>query len=827
LRWFCSVSSVPVLGLVCWFTATSCISSPAYDKAETVAPLDGSLEQSKPVANDNEPNAAVGYEELSAYYGFKEIEIVKLDYNIKDLRTADFNGDGRIDIALANNRKAAIELLLQKAGISEEENSPVLSEDEDVNRLAGPSRFRRETVPVSQKIYCLVCGDLNSDGLMDLAFYGEPRGLYVILQKPGPAEGEKAKSLSWHRRQKIEINDGLVTSGSLVCADLNNDGRADLALAGREAVYLITQKEDGTLAEPVKYATTSLVKEIATGDLNGDGLNDLVTLTKEQEKCFHIRFGLATGQLGPEIELSIDKPLRLILSDIDGLAGDEVLAVDAISGRLACYKFSSKSQAREQWPVLFYPLPVEKQNTNRDLEIGDFNGDGLADIVISAPEAAEVIFYRQIKALGLAEPVRFPSFSDISSLSAADVDGDGKTELIVLSTKEKVIGLSKFENQRFSFPRPLAIDGDPLAMDLADVDNDGDVDCVYIGKDANDKRFIGVVKDVGAGDKSEAARIKTILDKLNADPEGLKIADVDQDGLKDALIFIKYENPLLVRQVEKDRFEQVDSPSAQMGLIKSASLSSTSLANVDGKAGEELLLAQGNFARSLVFAEGKSWKVLDQYNAKSTENSIWAVAAFNIDEASTAPPAILLLDGQKGRLQVLKATDNKTYRFVKELDVGKWNNATHLKMCFAPLTGGETKSILLFDSQKFALVSPPTSGNTSYGLDQCFVYETRIKDGAYGNLAAGDINSDGSADLVMVEYKRNHIEILAIGPEFKPIPAMRFKVFEQKSYRQQRVLSPTRFTVEPREMTIADVTGDGREDLVTIIHDRIIVYPQD
>ena len=34
-------------------------------------------------------------------------------------------------------------------------------------------------------------------------------------------------------------------------------------------------------------------------------------------------------------------------------------------------------------------------------------------------------------------------------------------------------------------------------------------------------------------------------------------------------------------------------------------------------------------------------------------------------------------------------------------------------------------------------------------------------------------------------------------------------------------------SVEPREMKIADVTGDGKANLVTVIHDRIIIYPQD
>ena len=162
---------------------------------------------------------------------------------------------------------------------------------------------------------------------------------------------------------------------------------------------------------------------------------------------------------------------------------------------------------------------------------------------------------------------------------------------------------------------------------------------------------------------------------------------------------------------------------------------------------------------------------------------------------------------------------------MKELDVGKWNDAAHLKVLFEPLAGNDVKSILLFDSEKFALITPPRGNNVPHYLEQQFSYETKIKDGVYGNLIAGDINSDGRPDIIMVEYNRNYIEILALDSELKPIPAMRFKVFEQKSFRNTERHGKS--GVEPRELKIADVTGDDKNDLVTIIHDRIIIYPQD
>jgi hypothetical protein len=147
-----------------------------------------------------------------------------------------------------------------------------------------------------------------------------------------------------------------------------------------------------------------------------------------------------------------------------------------------------------------------------------------------------------------------------------------------------------------------------------------------------------------------------------------------------------------------------------------------------------------------------------------------------------------------------------------------------MKICCAALTGSGREDILLFDGEKFAVVSRPSTGRLPR-LAKRFTYETRIKEGAYAGFAAGDLNSDGRPEIALVEYKGDHLEILALCDDWRPLAAMRFKVFEKKSYRRQR--SASKAEAEPRELAIADVTGDGKEDLIAVIHDRIIVYPQD
>ncbi|MGD0077865.1 MAG: VCBS repeat-containing protein [Sedimentisphaerales bacterium] len=796
----------------------------------------------------NQPDTnTVVTSDLSKYYGFGEMEIIKLDYGLRCLLVADFDGDGRNDMAIANNQKSAIELLIQKEAKGlEEQEVAVDPNDVDINAIVGTSRFHRQTLPVSQRIYALACGDLNSDGLIDLAFYGEPRGLYVILQKPGSRKGQKQKTIEWQQIKRINIEDALPSENALVCADIDNDGKKDLILAGRDAVYIVFQKQDGTLGEPVKYPVAARILGIDVGDLNGDGKNDLVIFTDDLERPIHVRMGQKTNQLGPEIRLFAESPVAAEISNIDGQSGDEIVAIDAISRRLACYKFTTDAgpaaqSKNDDWPVLFYPLAAGEGSEKRDLVVSDVDGDGLTDVVISDPGAAELLLFKQSSGVGLMEPARFPSLADSDSLSAADIDGDGKSEVAVLSVKEKVIGISKFTDGRLSFPKALDVAGEPLAMELADIDGDGSVDCVYISRSQQDTRSLRVIYDVGkqqrAPDTNNAAEVE--LPRLAANPQGIKVIDVDQDGLKDVLVFVKYELPILIRQTNKRKFEVVESPGAQNSLLKEATLRSISVADVDGKKGDELLIAQNNFARSMIFKNG-SWKIIDQYNAKSAENRISAATAIHFDNnKKDKKPSILLLDGQKGRLQILTAGDNNAYHFEKEIDTGVWSGPAGVKILLASLTGKPAKSatpeVLLFDGEKFAIVDLPmsfigakseTPGNQSNfaRLERKFSYETKIKDGSYGILTTGDLNGDGVVDIILVEYKNNHIEILTQNSAGNPVPAFAFKVFEGKAYRESRQPSSG---VEPSQLKVADVTGDGKPDLITVIHDRIIIYPQD
>jgi hypothetical protein len=101
-------------------------------------------------------------------------------------------------------------------------------------------------------------------------------------------------------------------------------------------------------------------------------------------------------------------------------------------------------------------------------------------------------------------------------------------------------------------------------------------------------------------------------------------------------------------------------------------------------------------------------------------------------------------------------------------------------------------------------------------------YETPIRDGHLNDVVSGDLDNDGRKDLVFLETARNYLDLVMFDANHKLVPANRWQVFEERTFRGRRSDLP-----EPREALVADLTGDGKNDLVVLVHDRILLYPQE
>ena len=119
-------------------------------------------------------------------------------------------------------------------------------------------------------------------------------------------------------------------------------------------------------------------------------------------------------------------------------------------------------------------------------------------------------------------------------------------------------------------------------------------------------------------------------------------------------------------------------------------------------------------------------------------------------------------------------------------------------------------------------------GRSEFSIQQTTAFEPTIKRGRLGPFAAGDVNGDGKQDLVLIEQDRHHIQILSTQASGQLVERYTFKVFEDhRGVEGQRLRGRNRNSGQPRAITLGDVTGDGKTDLIVQVHDRIIVYPQD
>jgi hypothetical protein len=163
---------------------------------------------------------------------------------------ADLDGDGSPDAVIADPGGSG----------SSGSDVTVLFND-------GHAAFGRALhLPGGKEPVDVVIADFDGDGALDIAdsdfALGAPGSVNLFF---GDGHG------SFSAATTIPI----ATNGPLAAADLDGDGRADLAVAGRQSVFVLLNAGGRTFAAPAAYPAPS-PGAIAVGDLNGDGRTDIV-----------------------------------------------------------------------------------------------------------------------------------------------------------------------------------------------------------------------------------------------------------------------------------------------------------------------------------------------------------------------------------------------------------------------------------------------------------------------------------------------------------------------------------------------------------------------
>ena len=272
--------------------------------------------------------------------------------------------------------------------------------------------------------YGIATADLNGDGNLDLVVFGkvpltEDWGYSVLL---GNGDGSFQSPVFYPQNVATGSN-----FYSIVIADFNNDGKPDIAasLGGgasdNQSLVVLLGNGNGTFSSPT-YFFDGGASSIESADFNGDGKQDIAAAGSNG---LAILLGNGNGTFQPATFPFTTSFTGLLIGDVNGDGKADL--VSTFGAQLYLGNGNGTFQA---------PIPIVSSSTVIASVLADINGDGKLDVIggrqISAQSGDRGIFLGNGD--GTFGPYMFLLFSSDDStnfVQAADMNGDGKQDLIV------------------------------------------------------------------------------------------------------------------------------------------------------------------------------------------------------------------------------------------------------------------------------------------------------------------------------------------------------------------------------------------------------------
>ncbi len=316
----------------------------------------------------------------------------------------DFNRDGIQDLAVADEAGSQVTVLLGNGsgGFKPATGSPF---------AAGVNPFS------------VVTGDFNGDGIPDLATADEGSSFVTVLLGNGtggftPAAGSP-----------FQVGSEPI---SLAVGDFNGDGIQDIVTVNRVdgTVMVLLGKGAGAFtaaASPYKVGASPYA--VAVGDFNGDGIQD-VAVPDYDSGTLMVLLGTGAGafKAAPGSPITVGaRPQFVVVGDFNGDDIQDVATANSGDGTITVLLGTGTGgfSAAPGSPFLAGKTPIS-------LATGDFNGDGIQDIVIADLGNSNVTVLWGNGSGGFTPAAGSPFTVGASpeSVAAGDFNGDGVQDIV-------------------------------------------------------------------------------------------------------------------------------------------------------------------------------------------------------------------------------------------------------------------------------------------------------------------------------------------------------------------------------------------------------------
>lgn len=358
---------------------------------------------------------------------------------------------------------------------------------------------------------------------------------------------------------KVDFNTGMGPKG-IVISDIDGDGKSDMIVAqGGNSISVFRNTSTtgtvsvGSFSSGVEFLTLSGPDGVVASDIDGDGKQDIVVSNSMGNSVSVFRNistpgSITTNSFDTRFDFTTNTgpiPFAFAINDIDGDGKPDLVVTNDVNS-ISVYRNTCTLGSFSTG--LFAPkVDFSIMGGPRGVALGDIDGDGKPDLAVTSPSVGLVSVFKNTSISGtigsasLATKVEFTAGAGPFSIAISDIDGDGKSDLVVTNSMNNTISIFRnistsgsINSGSFAAKVDFNTNNYPQYCTIGDINGDGKPDIIIANSTNNS---VSVFRNTSAsGSITESSFAAKVDFPSGSSPRGVAIGDIDGDTKPDLLV---------------------------------------------------------------------------------------------------------------------------------------------------------------------------------------------------------------------------------------------------------------------------------------------------
>lgn len=380
-------------------------------------------------------------------------------------------------------------------------------------------------VPIVGEKYCI--GDFNGDGTKDIATTSQ----WGQIDSWFPNSG----NLQFNVHDTV-MSYSTAFSRKMIALDYDLDGNDEIIRTGNKIEVLNFENSGSDFSRALISPMTQVVNELEFADITNDGTSDILMLCNGLLTSVKIDNNSSTTPFTAQSLLfkSVLSTTRFGVGDLNNDGLNDIVFSEFMSGNNHSVRFAINNGSDFDYANSIEICQLNGFNDPEKIILGDIDNDGDDDILLFTFSFSKIAWIENLGNLNFGAYTIIENAQDFGSPMIVDLNLDGNFQ-ILCKRNNALVTYNHQGGGSFQISPPLpttnAVNGSCL---FVDVNNDGDIDILYCNNNN-----INLLENQGNGNFSSEVNISNSFNGLQ-----LFWVDLNADGFKE-ILFQPNNNPTL------------------------------------------------------------------------------------------------------------------------------------------------------------------------------------------------------------------------------------------------------------------------------------------